>query len=387
MAVTIKELLNLDIMRDFEVVAGEKGLGKSVSSTEILDFEFAEESESYRQVAFSGDSIVLSSLLFAKDRPELILSAVKKLVGLNVKALAYKPVFFKKLPDEVLEYADRAQFPIMRFGNDEFFEDVILTVKNLVGLDNRLSRAEVLFKEMLAREFTDEEAGRACEMCNALLRPNITVVCARDQEANDKRILEIIKRARPDEKLRSKTFVGKIDDRYIIILSQDEENPASLKTLYKDVTVAYGLEGRPLNIGISSCHSISDGLAQAVKEAYWSEKVGEIENKKVIYYKNLGIYKLIVSHINSDATRKYMEDYLAPLFGEYEKDGELLRTAVTYILTEGDILKTAEEMFCHKNTVRYRIGKLQEKLDPNAGEREFYMNLAAAVKIYLLVNV
>ena len=82
----------------------------------------------------------------------------------------------------------------------------------------------------------------------------------------------------------------------------------------------------------------------------------------------------------------YMEDYLAPLFEEEDKDGELFRTAVEYILAKGDTIETAERLYCHKNTIRYRIGKLQEKLDSESNEKEFYQNLAAAIKIYLLIN-
>ena len=43
MAVTIKDLLNLEIMQNFKIVAGEKGLNRAVTATEILDFEFMQE--------------------------------------------------------------------------------------------------------------------------------------------------------------------------------------------------------------------------------------------------------------------------------------------------------------------------------------------------------
>ena len=77
MAVTIKDVLELDIMKGFKVVAGENGLSETINSTEILDFEFLQEGAEYRkEKIFEGESIVLSSLLFAKDQPELVLDAV-----------------------------------------------------------------------------------------------------------------------------------------------------------------------------------------------------------------------------------------------------------------------------------------------------------------------
>ena len=89
MAVTIHDVLELDIMKGFKVVAGADGLSEPIVATEILDFEFVQEGTTYRKdKIFEGDSIVLSSLLFAKDQPELVLDAVKRIKELNVKALA-----------------------------------------------------------------------------------------------------------------------------------------------------------------------------------------------------------------------------------------------------------------------------------------------------------
>ena len=87
MAVTVNDVLKLDIMKDFKVVAGAKGLDKSIAATEILDFEFLQEGQEYRNVSFIGNSVVLTSLLFAKDKPELVLDAVKRLRQYNVHDL------------------------------------------------------------------------------------------------------------------------------------------------------------------------------------------------------------------------------------------------------------------------------------------------------------
>lgn len=386
MAVTINDLLNLDALRDFKLVAGKKGLDRTVTGTEILDFEFMDEGLAYRERGFEGSSLVLTSLLFAKDEPELILKAVKKLISQNVQAMAYKPVFFNDLPAEALAYADKMEFPILKFGHDEFFEDIIFSIRSLVERDDILGLTEPLIGEMLTREFTEEEAEEAHERINPLLRPMVAAVCIRDRELKGSQISAKIRRSRPDEKLRSKTFVGKYEDLFIIILSQDEGHPDRFHTLLEDVAIVYGLVGRNLTTGVSNVRRIDDQFNLAIREAYWAEKVAEIEKKDVQYYRNMGIYQLIVSYIHTTPMRRYVQNFFAPLLEEEEKDGELMHTAIEYVLAKGDAVKTAERLFCHKNTIRYRIGKLQEKLDPNSNEKEFYQNLAIAVKIYLLIN-
>ena len=55
-----------------------------------------------------------------------------------------------------------------------------------------------------------------------------------------------------------------------------------------------------------------------------------------------------------------------------------------YTLCRGDLDKTAEKLFFHKNTVRYRLSKMHELLDPSSNEKEFSENLSIAIKIYML---
>lgn len=386
MAVTVKDLLSLDIMKDFKVIAGEKGLSKTITATEILDFEFVQEGASYRAKTFDGNSIVLSSLLFAKDRPELIFEAVKKLVCLNVHAFAYKPVFFEQLPKEAIEYANKLNFPILEFGHDEFFEEIIFSIRGLIEKDDALGYIEPLLAEMVNREFTKEENEEARDKINPLLRPTLVALCIKVKGIESAQVMDILRRCKPDEKLRGKTFVGRLGDKFMILLSDDENNPSRLRAIFDDVMIAYGLVGKEFIAGISQVRTIEDCFDKTVREAFWAEKIAELERKNVKYYKDLGIYKLIVAHINSKGTSEYMRDYLSPVFEEEEKEGDLLQTAIEYVLAKGDSVKAAERLFCHKNTIRYRIGKLQEKLDPDANEKEFYQNLAAAIKIYLLLS-
>lgn len=386
MAVTIKNLLDLEIMKDFKIIAGEKGLERAVSATEILDFEFVREGEEYRERGFNGNSLVLSSLLFAKDNPELILQSIKKLISQNVQALAYKPVFFHKLPHEALAYAEQQNFPILEFGHDEFFEDIIFSIKGLLEKDDHILQSEPIFKEMLSRKFSEKEAEEAHESMNSLLRPVIAVACVKIRDMTEEQIVDMIRRSRPGGKLRSKTFVGKYKEKIFIILSQDEMSLSRFRAQLDDVFIAYGLMGREMIIGISQAKKITDHFDETVRQAYWAQKVGEIEKTPVKHYQDMGIYKLITSCMPMDGMKTYMKEYLAPLFEEEDREGDLLRTAIEYILNKGDTIKTAEKLYCHKNTVRYRIGKLQEKLDPKASEKEFYLDLAAAIKIYLLMD-
>lgn len=52
-----------------------------------------------REETFDPHSLVLSSLLFANKKPEILIEIIEELIKFNVSALAYKAVIFKDLPD------------------------------------------------------------------------------------------------------------------------------------------------------------------------------------------------------------------------------------------------------------------------------------------------
>ncbi|MFD0048925.1 PucR family transcriptional regulator ligand-binding domain-containing protein [Actinomycetes bacterium NPDC127524] len=130
--ITVKEIFQLSVTKNFSVVTGKNGLHKSIKSIGILDFEFSVGIQPVREEAFEPHSLVLSSLLFANQKPERLIETIKELIKLKVTALAYKPVIFQELPEEVLHFTNEHKFPILRFGGDEYFEDIIFEVMNFI---------------------------------------------------------------------------------------------------------------------------------------------------------------------------------------------------------------------------------------------------------------
>lgn len=61
----------------------------------------------------------------------------------------------------------------------------------------------------------------------------------------------------------------------------------------------------------------------------------------------------------------------------------LLETAVIYVKSGADTIRTSQALHVHKNTVHYRINKLKE-LIPTWDENDFYEQLAIVIRNYLL---
>lgn len=125
----LRDVMKLSELSGFRLIAGEGGLDREVNACEIIDFEFADGIEFSREEMFYGNSIGLTSLMFARYDTSMILDAVKQLDSMGVACLSYKPIFFKELPEEVLAYSETNNFPIYEITDDAFFEDIVLAVK------------------------------------------------------------------------------------------------------------------------------------------------------------------------------------------------------------------------------------------------------------------
>ena len=95
MALTIKDILQLHSLKNMEVISGYQGLLHYVSSAGIADYEFCADLDYPRENAFERGSFVLSSLLFAKEKPALILPAVKQLLRRVYLRLRIRQLFFR----------------------------------------------------------------------------------------------------------------------------------------------------------------------------------------------------------------------------------------------------------------------------------------------------
>ena len=115
------------------------------------------------------------------------------------------------------------------------------------------------------------------------------------------------------------------------------------------------------------------------------ELVDFLKNPK--RFADMGIYRLLAPEMSSRTLVSNVESFLAPLLeGEHgEEDRALLmETAVAYVRAYGNLNEAAERLYCHKNTVRYRLRRIHEILAPTVSEEDFLECLNLAVLVLTL---
>ena len=149
MAIRVKDIMKFESLKNIQLVCGKKGISAYVSSVGVVDFEFDPAVDHTLKDAFQSESIALSSLYFAKDNPLLIMDAVQSLHAMGISALIYKSVYYDSLPEEVLLYADKVNFPIFKIGTDLYFDNITFEIMDAIRQEDHAALSHDIITSMI----------------------------------------------------------------------------------------------------------------------------------------------------------------------------------------------------------------------------------------------
>jgi purine catabolism regulator len=115
-----------------------------------------------------------------------------------------------------------------------------------------------------------------------------------------------------------------------------------------------------VRFGVSSVGSPRD-LRRCWNEARCALEASALSNgdaPDVASPTDLGVFSLLLSLQDRDALRLYCEDVLGPI-DRHRGSVELLRSLEAFIENNGHWEAAARALFCHRQTLRYRIGRIE----------------------------
>lgn len=184
---------------------------------------------------------------------------------------------------------------------------------------------------------------------------------------------------------KGKNFIINIDERYIALVKEVPEN-VDIQELEKiagsivDTICAEAVIR--VYVGISSvCTNIRE-LAKAYKESQIALDVGKVFDmeKQIINYENLGIGRLIYQ-----LPTTLCELFLSEVFKKESidaLDSETILTIQKFFKHNLNVSETARELFVHRNTLVYRLDKIEKITGLDL--REF--DQAVTFKVAMMVN-
>ena len=390
MAITILEAMKLPTLKDFELIAGYRGLDREIQRASILDYEYEKSlSDKPIQTYFEKGDFVISSLIYAKDDPSLILESVKGLVSDGVSGLAVKNIYYDVLPEEVIKYANQMDFPIFMFDKKgSYYEDIVTEIYDKNKEKNSISYQEAKIGILLKEDMDKSSVKNMAKDFNISFKENVFSICLKPKKYIDENSLtNIINLLNRD--LGASHVAYRYHGIIFIICTYEDSHKENKSTefsrLVRLMIYSLFLDLNDYYIGISNFHKYIDELNFALKESMYAMRVASIEGENIKYYYEIGVYKLLMPSYSEGYMINFYSDTIGKIKQYDQKyNSELLQTAIVYVKLGGNIKNTAKSINLHENTVRYRINKIKEIFNTTNSEFEFYEELALGIKLHLI---
>lgn len=135
-------------------------------------------------------------------------------------------------------------------------------------------------------------------------------------------------------------------------------------------------------IGLSS--SETDNLYMLFKESLAAIEYGKKHKKKITSFDDIGFLQIFTNYEKDDYLIKYYEKILHPILAlESSQQYELLITLERFIDHNLNYKDTAENLYVHPNTVRYRIQKIKEIF----GDESIFTDPSKRFNIYFALKL
>ena len=161
---------------------------------------------------------------------------------------------------------------------------------------------------------------------------------------------------------------------------------ARLKQLGHEIRREVAARVSPLtvSVGIGRAHAPVVGLATSYREARQALRIGRIvfEGEAVFHYADLGLYRLLFDPGRLGDLEAYYQETLAPLDAYDQRHGtRFSETLERYVENDGNAVRTAEELFVHRNTLGYRLRRIENILGVDLSQPGVRLSLLLAFKV------
>ncbi|OOM80249.1 purine catabolism regulatory protein [Clostridium puniceum] len=400
MAISVKDILKLDSLKKINLVGGKAGLEKCIEWIYVAEcFENPLEGIKWLQ----GGEIIFITGVGIKDNVEILLELIKGISEKNGSGLIVNiGPYIKSISEEAIKLADKLEVPLFTLPWEVKLVEVSREISNAIVLsrieENSLTHflSNILFGDgevegdaiQKAAYFGYNLAGECCicvididgfERYLKLKKLEDEVSISKIKITFRKIVQDIL------EKHALKVPIIDKDDAVLFFIRSEENCMNRLDKALKEIQeiIKKRMDGLSVSVGIGNSYKDLKMMKQSLNEAELAIDSAKCQglDDTITKYKDIGIYGLLFSIPNRTVLENYFTEVLGTISSE-NKDNNLIEILETYLNENCNITVTAEKLFLHRNTLKYKIKKIEELL--NCDLHNF--NDCMKVKIALYIN-
>ncbi len=358
--IRVGEMLRLPLFAEAEVIAGARGVDRYVCSVDVIEVPDAEN-------WIIPDCFLFTTAYAFKDEPEALCRLIRAGVERRVSGFGIKlGRFIDDLPPEAYRIADESALPIVRLHRSTAYIPIIREVMSAIFDREAQMRSTSLRQDCLARLLYGTEPEKAAEELGSFgweahAPVRIVVLRAGGSAASWIRsaLYEMFVSLGRDFLL---TVRG--EDIVFLLKSPPDEDPAPMLRRFRPDS-----GDMAFLIGAGESHGLSCGVRRSLYEARRTlDIVAALGCRSGVFrFRDCGILSCLDDHPAREEFLASLRSLLGPLSSfDREHNASLCETLKVFLECDRSCKEAAEILHIHRNTLRYRLSKIEELLPPGA---------------------
>jgi sugar diacid utilization regulator len=175
----------------------------------------------------------------------------------------------------------------------------------------------------------------------------------------------------------------------VIVPASDSDLPhRAAQTIHRELE--HGLPGYDVTVAVSRTASDAVDVPRAGVEAVLAANVAEAERRGFLAFEETGSYRLLLPVLTDDPSelQRFHDETIAPLVAYDEQyDTDLVRTLETFLDADGSVARTAETLYTHRHTIRYRLERVRELTTLDVGSTDGRERLSLGLKAMRVLGI
>lgn len=397
--VTCKDVNNLNL-DGMELIAGEKGLSRIVSWVYLVQTRPYDEHMNQGNFAL----IVVDNVRF--DFKE-VYKSMDELNDLGISGLGISVVDDKeKIPKKVIKKADELSLPLFYIRwKGASFVDISQSIGNLILETNILNKrtGDYLYNLLFGYDVNDRYVRKISNQFGLDFdKPYRVGIITVDRQyginlEQDEHIYEYYSDCLNREvmKMKGRPMFMKFLNKFVLLFEAKENKEVEHELekmlrkldgseMFKGVIQSTCILGAPYKDPSKFGQSYQEAKSLIPKKDHLPNPSG----KKVLSASSMGMYKYMFRGNDQREILEYCNNKLSKLEEYDHANGTFLQeTLLTYYMNGFNSTKTADALFIHRNSLNYRLKKIEELLELEIGDYMEYLDILNCIMVKRLMFI
>ncbi len=353
---TVEDIMNLNFFKEnaLELLAGKKGLNRIVTRPNIAQLM------NFSDWMAGGEFLLINGVGLNLDQKENILTVIENAQKGKAACIVFEisQTYIPEIPQEALDLSDQYQLPIFSLPWDVSFGEILNTVYDyIVRKEREDSNVMDLIQNIL---FADLNPGTILQQADYYgydLRKAHQCIVARIENASlQEEFYDVMKKT-----ISKQNQLLCMEQNGYVILFYPQQEKNQIKQFFQPVLSKYA----NAYIGVGNAYSEVLNYRKSYNQALQALRFLSVtKDKKMMFYEELGLLKLLNDNESGEMIQAYIHDYLQPLESYQKKYSvDLIESLNVYQECNFNIAHASQRLFIHRNTLLQRLDKIASLLD------------------------